>query len=164
MLGKTFGRMQVVELVRKPHRIELFWKCICTCGSGRTKVVRGSSLRDGTCRGCGCLNSIRLRPFESLYRKLLRDAATARSKPVPVALSYEDFLKFTKIKECHYCRAGIVWLPFQNNIHGYKLDRKNSSEGYSYGNCVVCCVRCNRGKTDLFTYDEWYAMTAIFRD
>jgi len=163
MTGKQFGNLIVIAPVRKDGRGEYYWRCRCTCGSGKTRVVRGKSLRGGDCRGCGCLNPIRLRPFEALYRKLVRDAKTARSREVAVDLSYEEFLEFTKTTHCFYCDAGIEWKTFMSSGHGYRLDRKDSGKGYSTDNCVVCCTRCNRGKSNLFTFDEWVAMTSVLR-
>ena len=37
----------------------------------------------------------------------------------------------------------------------YNLDRKDSIKGYTKENCVVCCKRCNRAKSNLFSYEEW---------
>src|SRR5208337_5284248 len=78
-----------------------------------------------------------------------------------------DFVTYTYTKACHYCYAPIYWCR-ENRMHtrggsSYYLDRTNSALGYSKENCVVCCTRCNRGKSDLFTYDEWWAMTEVFR-
>jgi hypothetical protein len=31
-------------------------------------------------------------------------------------------------------------------------------------NTVACCKRCNYGKGDRFTFDEWYGMTRYLRE
>lgn len=160
--GRRFGRLKVLrETQPRNGRKEPFWRCICSCGSGRVKDFRGSTLRSGNARGCGCLNHIRLRPFESLYRRLLRDAEHARKRPIQVKLTYREFLTFTG-RRCFYCWAEIEWKKFKGGC-GYHLDRMNSAQGYSKENCVACCTRCNRGKSDLFTFSEWRRMTSIFR-
>jgi hypothetical protein len=66
---------------------------------------------------------------------------------------------------CHYCHAPVYWAKVNKTgkPFGYNLDRKDSAEGYTNQNCVICCHRCNRGKNNLFTYDEWFAMTSMFR-
>jgi hypothetical protein len=104
-----------------------------------------------------------LRPYESLYNKLC--SAAARQKH-DMKLTYEDFLEFTKVPNCHYCNASVTWAAdtYKRNGNGYNLDRKDNSLGYIGENCVVCCARCNHGKSDRFTYAEWWAMTAIFRN
>jgi len=82
-----------------------------------------------------------------------------------VGLTYEDFLKFTEESSCHYCWNVLVWLQHSKSgrTEAYNLDRKNSTLGYETGNVVACCKRCNRAKSNAFTYEEWYAMTAVFR-
>jgi len=99
----------------------------------------------------------KLRPFEYLYNKLLFTKHE-------VELTYKQFLEFTEIETCHYCGSRLKWVPFNShNSQAVNLDRKNSKLAYSESNCVVCCKRCNYGKNRLFTYEEWYAMTACFR-
>ena len=79
--------------------------------------------------------------------------------------SHEEFLEFTSTTSCHYCHAGITWTKFNVTKHGnaYNLDRKDHTKNYVKENLVVCCARCNWGKQDQFTYEEWYGMTAYFR-
>ena len=162
MVGKKFGRLTVLREAPPRHgRNEFFWVCSCNCGSGIQKIFRGSTLRSGDARGCGCLNPVRLRPYESLYRRLCRDAKTSRKRSISVRLSYRRFLHFVG-KRCFYCHCEIEWMEFKGG-RGYHLDRKNSAIGYSPENCVACCTRCNRGKSDLFSFREWYRMTACFR-
>jgi len=81
-------------------------------------------------------------------------------------ITYDDFAQLATTKTCHYCWAPIHWAEVHkvNASWGYNLDRKDSNKGYTNDNCVVCCGRCNRGKCALFTYDEWRAMTAVFRN
>jgi len=55
MTGKRFWCLAVVSFVgMNPHR-EAMWKAICDCG--KTTIVRGSSIRKGFTRSCGCLKS-----------------------------------------------------------------------------------------------------------
>lgn len=71
-------------------------------------------------------------------------------------LSYEEFLTFTRIPECHYCGAVIPWHPkMAGKNNAYYLDRKDNDKGYTTDNCVVCCSRCNWAKANRFTYEEW---------
>jgi hypothetical protein len=69
------------------------------------------------------------------------------------------------VLRCHYCWADIQWVS--HNQHGgslrYNLDRADNKYGYTLKNCVVCCPRCNQGKSNSFTYDEWWKMTECFR-
>lgn len=53
LVGETFGRLTVVRYDRS-LRGATTWLCRCVCGA--EKVVRGSELRAGNTRSCGCLN------------------------------------------------------------------------------------------------------------
>jgi len=103
-----------------------------------------------------CLShSHRKRPFESIYNGLFND-----ERGIKVELTYEEFLEFTKVKNCQYCDAKIPWRPYAT-INGkylssaYYLDRKDSMGPYSKENCVVCCPVCNAIKSNKFSYDEF---------
>ena len=50
LLGKTFGRLTVLEKVSKEEG--LFWKCVCTCGE--TRYLRAYKLTSGASVSCGC--------------------------------------------------------------------------------------------------------------
>src|ERR1700676_2825296 len=104
------------------------------------------------------------RPFESIYNRLHRDWRNTQVK-----LSYKEFLKFTKIKECIYCGIAIDRHPF-STVNGvfssaaYFLDKKDPAGPYSKYNCVVCCTNCNKIKNNLLTYDEMKAaMKAVLK-
>lgn len=48
--GQKFGRWTVIELVKQAP--SAYWKCVCECGT--ESIVRGSSLRQGKSKSCGC--------------------------------------------------------------------------------------------------------------
>jgi hypothetical protein len=171
--GQRFGRLRVLHLTARRnggHR-GVIWLCLCDCG--QTKPVPSNSLRGGHTKSCGCWQkeSARtkhlLRPYESYYNFLV-SVQKHRRKQIPVILTYEEFVSLLQTKRCHYCWTPLSWeVCNRNRVKGgssYKLDRKDSNKGYTNDNCVVCCGRCNRGKCDLFTYDEWRAMTAVCRN
>lgn len=160
LTDQLFGRLRVVN--RADEVIDTkgkWWNCICVCG--RWIKVRSNSLRCGVTRSCGCLNPARLRPYEALYRRMVRDNTRFRS--MEVRLTYEEFLEFTTIDQCFYCHTLIHWKEYCSGGHGYNLDRKDNDNVYTKDNLVVCCKRCNLGKRDTFTFEEWHGMTAYFR-
>jgi hypothetical protein len=81
-------------------------------------------------------------------------------KQIPFSLSFEDFVKLTEIKQCHYCKEAIFWTArnLPKNGSGYNLDRKVNAIGYTFENVVVCCKTCNRVKGGTFTYGEFVHM------
>lgn len=52
-VGNRYGKLLVVEEAEKSKEGQIQWKCICDCGN--ETVVRGTLLRAGKTRSCGCL-------------------------------------------------------------------------------------------------------------
>lgn len=161
--GQVFGNWTVLSKAQKAtvHSHSTAWKCQCICG--RTKVRLRTNLIAGKNRGCGCTPwNVITKPFESLYRVFLK---AAKKKNHKVEISYQDFLAFVEIKLCHYCGAQVTWAEYSTNRLGnnYNLDRKDNNLGYTKDNCVVCCSRCNRAKSNHFTYEEWVQIGKLIR-
>lgn len=53
MIGKKFGKLTVLEECEERSKNEKLYKCICDCGN--ITYVRGSPLRNGHTKSCGCL-------------------------------------------------------------------------------------------------------------
>ena len=51
--GVKFGRLTAMYVSGKSKSRECIWHCLCDCGN--EVDVRGSSLRDGKTKSCGCL-------------------------------------------------------------------------------------------------------------
>ena len=51
--SERFGRLVVTTLHGYSKYRQAIWECLCDCG--RTAIVRGSDLRVGDTRSCGCL-------------------------------------------------------------------------------------------------------------
>jgi hypothetical protein len=150
LVGRIFEFATVLTKAEKRGGSNVWW---CRCKCGKEYKTKASALLCGRNRGCRtCTNGNLGRPFEGLFRQLLLQC---KHHPKLVSLTYEEYLEFTKVKTCHYCKTPIVWNPHGNQKSGYKLDRKDNSVGYTKANCVVCCARCNRGKGADFTYAEW---------
>lgn len=155
--GRVFGKITVLKPLKK-FTSRRKWRCKCVCGKEFDR--RGSVLLTGKSPGCrSCNNGYKKRPFESLYNFLVAQAKNRTT----VRLTYEEYLSFTKKKNCHYCGVALNWKPHANSSRGHKLDRKDNSIGYTKGNCVVCCPRCNWAKSDHFTYDEWKQIGNLIR-
>jgi hypothetical protein len=84
----------------------------------------------------------------------------------PVDLSYEDFVEIIESGVCHYCETPVEIERHTraNSCGAYGLDRKDNTIGYTKDNCVLCCARCNSGKSDIFTYDQWKYIGQCIRD
>lgn len=155
--GQKFGNWEALSPVPTQDRSPSKWLCRCVCGTVR-EVFRVTLMRR-KCRGCGCVGKSPLRPYEALYNAF--NNRTRRD----VAISYEEFVKFTCEKTCHYCGSYIAWAKCHTSKNGsaYNLDRKDNDLGYTVENCVVCCKRCNSAKSDHFTYEEWVEIGDLIR-
>lgn len=157
--GQTFGRLTVIRQAGFNLQRQALWLCKCECGQEFIRV--GTKLRNGTSKGCR-RHAKRIRPYEWIYNLVVY---WAKDRQLDSTLTYKDFLEFIKTDKCHYCYSPIKWEPYtrENVKYRYNLDRTDNNKGYTKENCVVCCLRCNRGKGNLFSYDEWYKMTECFR-
>jgi HNH endonuclease len=157
LTGKTFGKYKVIKQA-KSKGWKRRWLCMCSCG--KTRTISTEHLNSGKRTGCNACNNGNLkRPFEGRYKSL---CALAKGR-CSVDLTYEEYLSFTKHKYCHYCGIPLSWKSHGYSGDGHHLDRKDNSVGYTKSNCVVCCSRCNRAKSDHFTYDEWKKIGGLIR-
>jgi len=53
MIGKTFGKLKVIEFAKSKHSHK-YYKCECECG--KIREVSGPNLRSGNTSGCGSCN------------------------------------------------------------------------------------------------------------
>jgi hypothetical protein len=156
LTDQKFGRLTAKKLVEPNRHRQAQWLCVCDCGN--EKIISQNGLRSHNTTSCGCFQKEwarqyhLLRPYESLYNRLVN-----RHKIDFVSLTYEDFVEFTKIHNCHYCNAKIHWAIENTKKNGTacNLDRKDSTVGYTVENCVVCCKRCNIAKMHHFSYNQW---------
>lgn len=161
LTGQRRGSITVVQRhgTRSGNSV---WLCRCDCGTER--AFPSTSLKSDVI-SCGCRardNWRRLRPYEALYRRMKRDN-TGCLRTLPFTLTYDEFVSFTAHNQCFYCHSAIQWKDYSSGGYGYNLDRCDNDKGYHKENLVVCCKRCNMGKRDTFTFDEWFGMTAYFR-
>jgi hypothetical protein len=103
------------------------------------------------------------RPFEGLYNTLLK---RAKDRGILASLTYEEFLRFTEVTNCHYCGSEIPWITHGRKAQngGYHIDRKDSDLGYTKENSVVACGICNRIKNNHLSYEEMLRLSPVLRE
>ena len=143
------------------YKIHLFKCSICPNPVRSRKCYMKK--HSGECKSCSSKRTIKiantackLRPFEARYNIF-------KHKCPETNLKYEDYLKFTSIKNCHYCDRNMPWQPYGENNPGFWLDRKSCNYGHIAGNLVVCCGLCNFTKRDAFTYEEFLLFAPILK-
>lgn len=159
-IGEVFHNYTVVGSTEK-NKHNNHRRCLCRCVCGEVRKVDVQNLYTENSKGCGCerLGS-RLRPYESSYKQISRQC-----RDYAVDLTYEEYLEFAE-SPCHYCGEVLDWVKYNvkfSKNQGHHLDRKDNTLGYSKENCVVCCPRCNRAKSNHFTYEEWVQIGALIK-
>src|SRR5271166_1153518 len=130
LLGRPFGKWIVIKkLTLSPQTWaekydSRIWLCKCACG--RTQRLSSGALKEGrskSCRWCVDRSYKRIRPYESLYNRIL---VNAKAYGKSCDLTYEEFIECTKQIECHYCGMPVEWTKYNLacNSKSYNLDRK----------------------------------------
>lgn len=155
--GKQFGQWYVMgrapdSVCVKYGKSKVRWSIRCVCG--KEKIVSsgnfGENRRTGGCRSCA--NRRRALPYQTIYKKM-RNHATSRG--LEIAISFEEFVEFTKVTSCSYCGADIKWSQRTGKSTAYNLDRIDCARGYTKDNVVVACPLCNRTRSNSFTVEEF---------
>ena len=158
---EKFDKRTILGLVPRIKGKRKRWQVRCDCGHEFSCLTQDLH-RGGPCIMCGHKGERpyrRKRPYEVNYNSLVQRARH------PVLITYEQFVSFTQINECHYCGVPIVWAEYRHKGAGTasNLDRKDNNRPYEFDNIVVCCRRCNYAKNVHFTYDEWKQLGEVIR-
>jgi hypothetical protein len=113
LVGKKFDRLLVIKLDRK-EATNYYWICRCTCG--KKKSIRGSNLKNGKSKSCGCLQKELLsdraiNPEERFWPKVNKNGSVPSHKP--------------ELGKCW------IWLAAQDG-HGYGVFGLNGSSHKAY--------------------------------
>lgn len=157
LVGKKFSRLLVLEFshIKGSNRNRSYWKCLCDCGN--TKIVRGSSLKEGSTKSCGCIVGQPL-PFgeAAVNYVLLRYKQQAKIRKLRFQLT-KKYFKTLILANCHYCAnppSNKTGQQYNGTIKYNGIDRKNNKLGYTYQNVVSCCKECNFMKKSM-SYTEF---------
>ncbi len=175
LTGQRFGRLLVIERAPRPDsykpRSNAFWKCLCDCGN--ESVAMASSLKNGSCQSCGCLNreavssrGINIKGRVGLKKLYSRYRRNAKAKNRAFTLNEDEF-KYITSSDCFYCGVAAHTTVSGDGTKGYTkkriefteyiyngIDRIDSSQGYTKENSVPCCKICNWMKSNL-TLEEF---------
>lgn len=183
-IGKRYGRLIVAAEVPRNTRDNsrhVRWRCLCDCGG--TKVVPGSSLRNGGVSSCGCL-------FRESHRKVITQRnITHGQKSHPLYNIWQGMLHRCQnpnnagflnyggrgIKVCEDWQNLPNFISWVENNLGprppqYSLDRINNNGDYRPGNVRWADAKTQAAnkrivsKADLeFVYKTRVPLVFIFR-
>lgn len=148
LTGKVFGNWQVLGLShRDDKKNRWYWDIECTHCKIKTRKITNILVNSKNCNFC------ELRPKgETGFNKLLSHYRyTAKVEQRIFELTNPEFRKLTS-SSCYYC--GSIPSKIKNTSSGLEwgkyiyngIDRIDNNIGYVIGNCVSCCIICNRGK------------------
>lgn len=163
LTNMQFNDLLIVEFSHVEKK-QSFWKCQCVCGN--LVIKRGSNVKRGLTKSCGCLKHRKLpKGFSSLNRIYKEYERGAKRRNYIFDLSLEIFESITQ-QNCHYCGSAPRKIK-QNNCKDITrnavkygsyvyngLDRVKNEFGYIQSNVVPCCYICNRAKGNL-SYSEF---------
>ena len=133
MAGKRFGRLIVLNEAYSSNA-GIYWNCICGCGNKRS--IRGTNLRKGETKSCGCLNK------EIVTKHGMHGSLTYNSWhgiinrcTDPNRENYHNYGG----RGINVCRR---WLKFENfladmgeRLGGLTIERIDNNLGYFKENC-----------------------------
>ena len=166
--GMIFNDITVLSFSHRDKGGNAHYNIRCHCGITKTTV--GTKLKNGTTKSCGCMANSKGLPsanrleygqahFNAYYNQY---KIAAKKRNYIFNLNKENFKEITS-KNCHYCDLPPQPITQRSQRHygqyiGNGIDRKDNTIGYELGNCVPCCIMCNKMKRD-FSYGDF--MTKI---
>lgn len=136
MTGLKFGRLTVIGPA-KNRGTRAYWVCKCECG--RTKEIRGWSLRNGNVQSCGCEKGLRHgactggRP-KRIYN-IWRDMRDRCKNPNNVGFELYGARGISVCQEWEDFQSFWEWAKRTGYSDSLTLDRVDSNGGYNPDNC-----------------------------
>lgn len=161
LIGQKFGRLKVIQRSDKKQLRETCWLCICDCG-GKI-IVRGSSLRKGDTKSCGCLKKggNNLKHGHSRVGQRSKTYRTWRGMVNRCVCKIHEHYHYYGGRGIQVCDR---WIKFENFLEDmgespsidHSIDRINNERGYCKENCrwATHKEQCRNRRTNrLITFD-----------
>jgi hypothetical protein len=159
LLGLRTGKLKVVAII-PTDRNSAYQRFQCLCDCGRTisrsySAIRASYVgkrKNNSTYSCGCDRRARHAKVGVSFSKCLKIyQRNAKKAGREWELTEAQFRLLTS-SPCYYTGRNpsnrIVAKGGDTYVYN-GIDRKDSSKGYTFDNCVPCCFVINRMKSDL---------------
>lgn len=171
--GNRYGYLLVTTLSHIGTDYRVYWKAACDCGN--ETVVRGDSLRNGSCKSCRKCDIQKRPAWDSIYKRGLQTLKNgAKSRGLVVEIDLEDFITFSQMP-CNWCGRAPYDKRYLYSRRRYSggesedefaymngIDRMDSNVGYTLTNSVPCCTMCNRMKSNFNVGEFLRKVTEIY--
>lgn len=173
-IGVEYGFYTVLSyshhsINRNGWRSDIHVNVRCRCGALRISLLK--NLKNGASKSCGCLATQRFidnKPQTHLNSILRQHKNRAIERQLTWTLTDQEAFALFQLP-CTYCkgmnsrkhkRIRYDKSKFIEVINLNGIDRVNNENGYEVGNCVPCCHRCNRTKSNgtVEEFAEWIEM------
>ena len=139
LLHKKFARLKVLKrLERRGTNHEIYWLCVCDCGS--KSEVNSGNLMGGRVRSCGCLGREKAR--KRCFRHGMSETPSYKSWTGMIQRCTNPnrpHYKWYMARGISICKS---WMKFENfykdmgdRPEGKSIDRINNNGNYEPGNC-----------------------------
>lgn len=157
LVDRVFGRLRVLSLSHRDKHEQVYWNCLCNCGT--IKIIGGRHLTAKKVVSCGCKHKLPngVAIFRLLYRSYKRSAIKRKHEFLFTEKEFKEIVS----KTCFYCgieplQKASKWDRHMTRGEFYYngIDRLDNNKGYTKDNCVTCCKTCNFLKKEL-SYEEF---------
>lgn len=190
LTGKRFGRLIIIRCNGIDKSNHTLWLCRCDCGNEKT--IRGSSLKCGQTKSCGCLIVKEIKKLATINRNnqyAVKHGHTRHNKRSHIYLIWVGMIQRCSNpcdpKYLSYGKRGILvcerWKKFSNFLEDMKepptdkhqIDRIDNNGSYCKSNCRWASRKVqgrNKRNNHLETYNgktqclaQWSEETGINR-
>lgn len=137
LVGQRFGKLVVLEYSSSDNAVNKKWFCRCDCGN--TTIVRGSHLKGGSIKSCGCLLR-RIGKEHPSYNSNLTDKERMSTRDYPKYNEWRAAIYKRDNYTCQICKQE------GGSLNAHHLESYNSNKilRTTVSNGVCLCKQCHK--------------------